>query len=107
MSRVIQIFIIPMILLIILGCASKPKIVYVKTSVVKPIYVPDTLLKDDIELPVPPERHVFIKTTPLRRETLLVNHILDLYKVIGKYKLKLKAVRDYNKAIKKKIDSHE
>jgi len=107
MNRITQILIVVIISVLISGCASKPKVVYVKTSIVKPIYVPDTLLKDDIELPVPPKRHLFIKTTPLRRETLLVNHILDLYKVIGKYKLKLKAIKDYNNALKKKIGSHE
>ena len=71
--------------------------------------MPTSLLKNYITTPTPPNRVDFVKAGPLEREVLLSNTIVDLYTTIGKYKLKLKAIKDYNDKLTNlsKSTSHE
>jgi hypothetical protein len=77
------------------GCATKPKIEYVTVTKTRYVALPADMYKDGIELPKPPNKYDYIIASPLEREKMLVNHILDLYKTIGLYKLKLKYIKLY------------
>jgi len=83
-------------LLFITGCAPKEKIVYVTKVKTKYILMPKDFYKDDINMPNFPSMKTYIKASPYKREKILTNHILDLYNCIGKYKLKLKSIKEFN-----------
>jgi len=100
-------FISSIILIFLSGCASKEKIVYVTKTKIKYVEMPADFYSDDITIPKFPSMRVYLKANPYQREKLLVNHVLDLYNCIGKYKLKLKSIYKYNNKIKHLKTSQE
>ena len=88
-----------------IGCSRQPdvKVVY-KERLVK-LYPPQHFMEDDISLPKPPSKFSYVTSSPLKRETMLVNYTIDLLKTIKLYKLKLKALREWNNKIRKNTGS--
>jgi len=81
----------------ILGCAPKTEyqIVYkTKTIYLKPS---DAILDYKIDTPAPPDKENYIKATPVRREMMLTNYIIDLLKTIKQYKNKENNLREWFK----------
>ena len=76
------------------GCSAKTKVKVLPVKVYEPL--PRELLVDDIIVPRPPDRETFINSDPIERELMLSNKLIDLYKVISQYKLKLKGIRNYD-----------
>jgi len=81
-----------LIMLMFLGCA--PKVEYQTVYKTKFIYLKpsDTILKYEIDTPTPPDKLTYIKASPIQREELLTNYIIDLLKTINKYKEKENAI---------------
>jgi len=83
------------------GCAVKQEPIIKVKTVNRYIHPPNYLLKDDIELPKPIDKKTYIEALPMQREYYDTTLIIKLYKTIGKYKLKLKALRDFDKNLTK------
>ena len=83
------------------GCATRQEPVIKIRTVNKYVHPPEYLLRDNIELPKPVDKKTYIEATPSEREFYNTKLILNLYKTIGKYKLKLKALREFDKNISK------
>ena len=77
------------LLLMITGCGSRQPVYQVvyktKTVYLKPS---DELLKYEIDLPSPPDKELYVEAKPIQREQMLGLYIIDLLKVIKKYKVK-------------------
>jgi len=104
-----MLLLIGIIALLLTGCAPKEKVIYVTKVKTKYIVVPRDFYVDDINIPNFPSMRVYLKANPYQREKLLINHILDLYNCIGKYKLKLKAIYNFDRKmqqINKSQESH-
>jgi len=81
----------------ILGCAPKTKyqVVYkTKTIYLKPS---DNIIDYKIDTPVPPDREIYIKASPIEREQMLTNYIIDLLKTIKQYKNKENSLKEWFK----------
>jgi len=85
--------------LLVTGCSFKQEPVYVTKVKLEYIPIPNSLLVDDIILPKPPMREAYIIAGPIDRGTMDNVLIINLYKAVGEYKLKLKAIRDFDKNI--------
>jgi len=79
------------------GCCDKK--VYVTKTVVRYEKIPEVLLMDDVNITKPPKRELFVKATPLERESLLTTTIIDLYSSIKQYKEKINYIKQYNDAV--------
>jgi len=83
------------------GCSSRPEPVIKVNTITKYINTPSYLVNDNIPLPKPADKETYIKALPLEREMMDTTLIVKLYSTIGKYKLKLKAIRDFDKNVTK------
>lgn len=84
---------------LVTGCAFKQEPVYVTKVQLKHIPIPSSLLIDDIILPKPPNREAYVSSDPIDRGTMNKVLIINLYRAVGEYKLKLNAIRDFDKNI--------
>ena len=86
--------------IILTGCSTRNDVVYVEKP--KPVYIaiPDNIIIDDIDLPPPPNKESYINSGPIEREHMLGKHIITLYGVIRKYKLKLRKIEEFNNKTK-------
>ena len=100
MTKVLYITFI--LVFILTGCSKKE--VFVPVVKVKHHFIPDELLLDDINITVPPDRDTVINASPIEREILFRDMIINLYKDIGKYKVRIKTISVYTKYIKEKIN---
>ena len=89
------------ITLLFSGCSSRPEPVIKVNTITKYINTPSYLVNDNIPLPKPADKETYIKALPLEREMMDTMLIVKLYSTIGKYKLKLKAIRDFDKNVTK------
>ena len=79
-----------------IGCSSsKQKIIYIEKPIIKYRHLPSHFYKDDIILPKPPNTIIYVEADPIKRENMLTNLIIELYKTIGYYKIKLKYIKKY------------
>jgi len=101
MYRFIYIFILLTIFLN--GCATKRIVEYkevkvpVKVGIYKPI--PEEFLKPCIP-PEPPNKKLYVNSTPKRREILLGMYINDLFNTINVCNIRLKSIKDYDNKMK-------
>lgn len=104
MKKLLSIFSISLILFIFAGCASRDtKIVYITKTKTKFNFLPKRYFNDNITLPKPPSEKTYLLADPIQRSNLSANLILELYKTIGLYKIKLKTIKDYEINIKQGI----
>jgi len=85
---------IVMAILFVTGCGCKPVVSVIPVKVHEPIPAP--ILRDDITIPKPPNRAIFIHASPIDRETILTKKMISLYKTIAKYRSKLKSIKEYD-----------
>jgi len=83
------------------GCSGKQKIIYVEKPIIKYKHLPPHFYEDNVILPKPPDTLIYIEADPIKRENMLTNLIIELYKTIGYYKLKLRYIRKYENNISK------
>lgn len=83
------------------GCVTKT--VYVTKKEYVKYDLPTKFITDDIVLQQPPEREVYIKSTPLEKELLMRDFVIGLYGNIASYKLKLKGIRKFDDNVSKII----
>ena len=96
MKKSLSILLISFMFILFTGCASKEtKIVYITKTKTRFNFLPERYYKDDIALPKPPDKKTYLLANPIERTNLDTNLILELYKTVGLYKIKLKAIRDY------------
>jgi len=81
----------------IIGCVPKTEyqVVYkTKTIYLKPS---DVIIDYKITTPPPPNKKEFIEATPIKREQMLTNYIIDLLKTIKQYKNKENSLKEWFK----------
>jgi len=93
-------------LFFITGCSNKVK----KVNVVKQykyISLPKSYYKDDIKIAKLPNKKRYINATPIVRDKMNTKLIVNLYKNIGEYKNKLKAIESYENRVQDLINSKD
>ena len=90
-----KVLIIVIGLVLFTGCT--PRVEYQTIYKTKTVYLKpsDSILKDDIELPKPPDKKSFVYASPMEREQMLTFYIIDLLKTVKKYKLKTKSIIEW------------
>ena len=97
---------IVIIVIFLVGCVSRePKIVYITRTKDKFIFISEKYYKDDIKIPKPIDAKTYIKSTPTQREIYNTKLIIELYKTIGLYKIKLYTIGKYQEELKKKLNN--
>ena len=89
------------ILFFFIGCSRQPEIKVVYKERLVKLTPPTNFTVDDIDVPKPPNKLSYTISSPFQRETMLVNYTIDLLKTIKLYKLKLKALREWEKNVNK------
>ena len=86
-----KIMLLTLVLIMFQGCT---KIVYVS----KPVYYRTKLpvkLTENITLPKPPNKELYITSSVMDKEDMLTTLIVSLYGTIGKYKIRMKKIKEF------------
>ena len=87
--------------LLLTGCCEDT-VTLVPKTVVRYERIPVELISDDVVITKPVDKNVFIKASPTEREMLLGTMIVDLYNNIGEYKIRMKAIKDFDDKLYRK-----
>ncbi len=105
MNKLLSLVGISLFLFVITGCATREtKIVYITKTKTKFNFLPKRYYVDNITLPKPPNKKIYLLADPIKRNNLSTNLILELYKTIGLYKIKLRAIKNYETKIKQGVE---
>ena len=85
-------YLVLVILLLLSGCSER--IIYKTKTYYKPL--PRELILDDVMLPLPPDKTLYINGTPVIREIMLKNLIIELYSTIYIYKIRIRDIKKYD-----------
>ena len=103
MKYMIRVLSLIVVVFIVTGCSCNKPVVKVVTKY-KYFNLDKDILRDDVNISIPPKKQIYIDANPIEREALLRDYVLSLYGNINSYKIKLHKLNEQDEKIKKEIE---